>query len=219
MMSVLFDKTSIKGMELKNRLVRSATYEGMADANGFPTKQLFNLYERLAKGCVGLIVTGHSYISENGKTDNMLGINDDQYIQRYRELVDHVHANGAKIAMQINHCGRQTTKDMTGTQTIAPSAIRDKMLLDKPRAMTEKEIERAITSFGKGAKMEDVIKKSDADYISLCRALIVNPGFPEKIAGGSREPSKCIHCNLCVCNMYTSPLRCFHGNKEKLMQN
>ena len=49
-MSVLFEKTEIKGMELKNRLVRSATYEGMADENGFPTENLFELYKRLAQG-------------------------------------------------------------------------------------------------------------------------------------------------------------------------
>jgi 2,4-dienoyl-CoA reductase-like NADH-dependent reductase (Old Yellow Enzyme family) len=46
----------------------------------------------------------------------MLGIDTDQHISKYRELVNHVHQNGAKIAMQINHCGRQTTKEMTGTQ-------------------------------------------------------------------------------------------------------
>ena len=48
-MSVLFEKTEINGMELKNRLVRSATHEAMADDNGFPRDRLFKLYERLAK--------------------------------------------------------------------------------------------------------------------------------------------------------------------------
>ena len=49
-MSVLFEKTNIKSMELENRLVRSATHEGMSDSDGFPTQALFRLYERLAKG-------------------------------------------------------------------------------------------------------------------------------------------------------------------------
>jgi len=55
-MPTLFEKTVINGMELKNRLVRSATHEAMADDEGFPTDQLFKLYERLAKGGVGLII-------------------------------------------------------------------------------------------------------------------------------------------------------------------
>jgi len=41
-MALLFEKTRIKGMEFKNRVVRSATFEGMSDENGFPTKALFN---------------------------------------------------------------------------------------------------------------------------------------------------------------------------------
>ena len=61
-MSILFEKTSIKSMELKNRLVRSATHEGMADENGSPTKALFELYERLAKGGTGLNTRG-SWVS------------------------------------------------------------------------------------------------------------------------------------------------------------
>ncbi len=59
-MSVLFEKTNIKSLGLKNRIIRSATHEGMADEKGFPTKSLFNLYGGLAKGGVGLIITGLS---------------------------------------------------------------------------------------------------------------------------------------------------------------
>ncbi len=85
-MSVLFENTEIKGMELKNRLVRSATYEGMADENGFPTENLFELYKRLAKGGVGLIITGLSFVSRDGKIDAMNGIDSDEHIPKYKEL-------------------------------------------------------------------------------------------------------------------------------------
>ena len=398
-MSVLFEKSRIKNMALENRLVRSATHEGMADEKGFPTQDLFKLYERLAKGGVGLIITGFSYVNQNGKIDAMLGIDRDEHIGKYRELVGHVHQHGAKIAMQINHCGRQTTNDMTGTQTIAPSAVKDNMFLDMPRAMTESEIESVIADFGQASQrvkdshfdavqihgahgylinqflcphtnrrkdrwggpienrmrivkaiyrscrdcvgddypilikisaydnmkrglkleegiimaemmadigfdgievscgigedgistirgdfpvdiaierfpmyqkqnvvfklvmrhfgekiikpvpftqsynreaareikskvdipiflvggmndpsiMEDVIEKEDANYISLSRALINNPKFPNMIRKGSKDPSKCTHCNLCLFNLFAAPLRCYHGNKDELM--
>ena len=62
--------------------------------------------------------------------------------------------------------------------------------------------------------MENVIMKGDADYISLSRSLINNPNFPNKIKNGSKEMSKCIHCNLCITYVFTEPLRCYHG-KEK----
>jgi 2,4-dienoyl-CoA reductase-like NADH-dependent reductase (Old Yellow Enzyme family) len=87
-MSVLFEKTEIKGMEFNNRLVRSATNEAMADENGFPTERLSKLYEGLAKGGVGLIITGYAYVARDGKSDAMLGIDSDKLIPKYRELVN-----------------------------------------------------------------------------------------------------------------------------------
>jgi len=74
----------------------------------------------------------------------MLGIDTDEHISRYRELVNHVHQNGAKIAMQINHCGRQTTKEMTGTQPIAPSAVFDKSLFVMPRERQKQTLKGSI---------------------------------------------------------------------------
>jgi 2,4-dienoyl-CoA reductase-like NADH-dependent reductase (Old Yellow Enzyme family) len=67
-MSTLPEKTSIKNTELKNRLVRSDTHKGMCDPDGFPTQPLFKLYERLAKGGIGLIVTGYAFVSQDGRS-------------------------------------------------------------------------------------------------------------------------------------------------------
>ncbi len=44
-MKSLFDKTCIKTMKLKNRFVRSATWEGMGTEEGHITERLLNLYE------------------------------------------------------------------------------------------------------------------------------------------------------------------------------
>jgi len=82
-MTILFEKTKIKNMELKNRLVRSATHEAMADDNGFPTDKLFKLYERLSKGGVGLIITGYTFVSRDGKFIAMLGLDTDEHIKKY----------------------------------------------------------------------------------------------------------------------------------------
>ena len=63
--------------------------------------------------------------------------------------------------------------------------------------------------------MKEIVEKGSADYISLCRELIADPKFPEKISAGSHEPSRCIHCNLCLGYMYNRPLRCYHGKRLK----
>jgi len=165
-MSILFEKTNIKGMALKNRFVRSATHEGMADENGFPTRDLFNLYERLAKGGVGLIITGYAFVSRDGKSPflGMQGIDSDDHIPKYRELVDHVHEHGAKIAMQIVHCGRQTTKEALGIEPLAPSPVKDKSLFVMPQEMMDEDIKRIIEAFAQACRR---VRESGFDAVQL----------------------------------------------------
>ena len=153
-------------MALKNRLVRSATHEGMADMDGYPRQSLFKLYERLAKGGVGLIITGYAFVSKDGKCPfvGMLGMDSDDHMPAYSKLVEHVHKFDTKIALQIAHCGRQTTASAAGTQPMGPSAVKDKVLFLTPRVMTEKDIERVIDSFALAAERA---RKSGFDAVQL----------------------------------------------------
>ena len=165
-MAYLFEPTRIKNMELKNRIIRSATHEGMSDENGFPERALFQLYERLAKGGVSLIITGYAFVSRDGRCHlyRMQGIDRDEHISAYQKLTAHVHEHGAKIAMQIVHCGRQTTREAAGTQPIAPSPVKDKSLFTVPREMSEEDIERVIEAFAQAARR---VKASGFDAVQL----------------------------------------------------
>jgi len=69
------------------------------------------------------------------------------------------------------------------------------------------------------AFMEETIQSGKADYISLCRALVTDPNFPNKIKEGSRELSRCIHCNLCLFYLATRSVRCYQGKIMKSDQS
>lgn len=49
-MKTLFDETRIGTISLKNRCIRSATWEAKADPSGHLTKNLIQVYEELARG-------------------------------------------------------------------------------------------------------------------------------------------------------------------------
>ncbi len=68
-MSLLFQPATIGTLELRNRLVRSATAEHMADAEGRPSPQLADYYRTLAEGGVGLIITGHAFVRPDGRAN------------------------------------------------------------------------------------------------------------------------------------------------------
>ena len=88
-MITLFDATTLKGMVLRNHLVRSATWEGMCDATGRPTTKLRNFYQALAAGGVGLIITGYTFVRPDGKQmPGKMGIHTDVFGEGTRRAMD-----------------------------------------------------------------------------------------------------------------------------------
>ncbi|MFT3959265.1 MAG: NADH:flavin oxidoreductase, partial [Desulfovibrio sp.] len=66
-MQNVFERTSVGSLVLKNRLFRSATYDGVSDATGHVTDSLVEIYEGLAKGGVGSIITGLAAVTDDEK--------------------------------------------------------------------------------------------------------------------------------------------------------
>ncbi len=155
-MDALFETMKIKGMELRNRFVRSATYDGRADRNGNVTEQQIRLFENLAHGGVGLIVSGIAYVHPSGQISPIQNsIADDACIPGFKKMIDAVHKQGAKIAVQLFHAGRERARvyRSKNKEAVAPSFIEnDPYFKEHYRPMTEDEIREVIRAFGDAAK-------------------------------------------------------------------
>jgi 2,4-dienoyl-CoA reductase-like NADH-dependent reductase (Old Yellow Enzyme family) len=91
-MPELFEPTSIGNLVIKNRFVRSATWEGMATKGGLMKKGLLCLSADIARGGVGLIISGHAYVSHEGQaTPFQLAASSDSNIRGLREMAEVVH--------------------------------------------------------------------------------------------------------------------------------
>lgn len=151
-MSILFEPIEINSMVVPNRFVRSATNDRRAEVSGRVTDMFIESYEALAQGGLGLIVTGHAYVTWNGKASpTMLGAHDDDLILDLKRLVDRVHQYEAKIVMQINHAGRQAASATIGETPVAPSAVSNPTTDETPRALSSEEIEELIEAYGAAA--------------------------------------------------------------------
>ena len=125
-MATLFEPTLINGMFLPNRFVRSATWEGLAAEDGSVSARLTKLMVDLARGGVGLIITGNAFVAARGQTvPRQLAAHDDRFVAGWREMVDAVHAAGGKIAMQLVHGGCAAKPGLTGLEAVGPSARED----------------------------------------------------------------------------------------------
>ena len=146
---MLFEKTAISGLTVKNRIIRSATHDGLADENGAPSDKLIAKYEHLAKSEVGCIITGYAAVSKNGVSPypRMMKIFDDSVIDRYKELTDAVHKYETPVVLQLAHCGRQTSSKAIGVQKVAPSNVLHTFYPDKAKELTDSEIYKIIDDF------------------------------------------------------------------------
>lgn len=150
----LFSPFQIKSIKMPNRIVRSATYEKMADEDGFVTERLINFYVTLAKGGVGLIITGNVLVHTSGRSaPKILCLHNDFYIEGLQKLTKAVHSEGSKIVVQLSHGGRQCASIfLYGEQPVAPSAVYEPVYKVTPRELTQEEIWEIIESFGKASR-------------------------------------------------------------------
>lgn len=165
-MAGLFEEIVINGMALKNRAVRSATWAGLAEPGGLCSKKLIALTEELARGEVGLIITGFAYVMPNGQAlPRQLGIHDDAMVDDLKILTKRIHKAKGKICMQIVHAGAQTVMKERKDQPLwGPSAVHDKVHRKTPKAMTQREIKEAVHSFARAAGR---VKRAGFDAVEL----------------------------------------------------
>jgi len=105
-MSKIFTSFKIKNLELKNRLIRSATTSYWSDEDGVLRAPILEYYDALAKGGLGFIVKGHSYVLENGKAHTgQSGLTNEKHLPKMKELTKIVHSYDIPIIAQINHAG------------------------------------------------------------------------------------------------------------------
>lgn len=111
MMSALFEQTNINGMSLANRFVRSATWAGMATDEGACSPELIDLVSTLAGGGVGMIITGHAYVRQDGQHSPwQLGIHKDELIPGFQKMTHAVHEEGGRIVLQLGYGGAYLSK-------------------------------------------------------------------------------------------------------------
>lgn len=176
-MTEIFEATAIRNMPLQNRLIRSATWEGMCNPDGGPTGKLIDCYKALADGGVGLIITGYAFVRPDGRQlPGKMGIHTDDFAAGMEKLTASVHERAGKICIQLVHAGGQTDSKNAGRQPLAPSAIKVAQFPETPAAMTISDINEIIAAFAAGAERAkkwgfDAVQLHAAHGYLLCQFL------------------------------------------------
>ena len=200
-MSALFESCTIGNLQLPNRFLRSATWDATADVSGSVTDNSVALYRELARGEIGLIISGYAFVSGHGKANpGQYGVHTDEMIPGLRRLADIVHEQDGRIALQIVHSGINSGWfSQQGTPVLAMSHLPD--FKHPHREMTTEEIEGIISDFAAAAVRGveagfDVIQLHGAH--SYLMSQVISPLYNQRTDdwGGTPENRRRFHLRV-----------------------
>jgi len=146
----------IAGLELRNRFIKSATYEGMSPG-GRVSEALIAHHVTMARHQVALTTVAYAAVAPDGRTfDDQLLVDEDN-LPGLDRLAAAVHAHGGKASLQLGHCGGfSKSRAVREGRPAGPSAAWNPygLLVGVPRirAMTEDDLARVPQEFARAAR-------------------------------------------------------------------
>ena len=152
MTDILFTPVTIGHLTLKNRFIRSATWDGMGFNDGTFSPAQVELYKNLSAGGAGLLTTGYISVTPQGRRNleqNLLC--EHQHVQSLKKIVEVVKREEVAFFAQLVHCGGYAQTEVTKLPIVAPTASREPIFEETPQALTSIEIKELVTKFAEAA--------------------------------------------------------------------
>ncbi|MBO4231703.1 MAG: NADH:flavin oxidoreductase [Bacteroidales bacterium] len=150
--SKLFTPCQIGPITLRNRTIRASAFENMCHGNK-PSEDLFNYHVSVAKGGIGMTNIAYAAVNRSGVSfDGQLWMRE-EIIPDLKKLTDAIHAEGAKAAIQLGHCGNMThvytckqipVGASSGINLYSPTIV---------RGLKEQEIYDLVKDFGNAVRL------------------------------------------------------------------
>ncbi len=150
----LLEPIKIGTLELSNRVVIPPMGTGLAHPGGIVSDANIAYIKRRARSGAGLLITEIAAVHPTGQVSpRALGVWDDKFIPGLSRIASTVHGQGAKVALQLHHCGRESYVLQKEKLALGPSAIPSYIFgfLGSPREMTLEQIQEVIAAFGAAA--------------------------------------------------------------------
>ena len=164
----LQDRLTIRGIEFKNRIIKGAMSEALANDAGQPNQDLVSLYDQWGKGGLGCAITGNVMVDARAKNEpGVVVLENERDLTVMKQWAEVGKRHGMVQLIQLSHPGRQCPRGLN-KETVAPSAVPFSSALSTtfgtPRALREVEILDIIRRFGESARLA---KKAGFEGVQL----------------------------------------------------
>jgi len=151
-----FESAALGGLQLKNRFMKAATFEGMTP-NGIPGRRLRNFHMGIAHGGIGLTTLSYCTTEPDGRImESMMWLHE-SIEDELRSLISELQSTGVKVSGQVTHCGHfSQNKELRRNQSPkGPSKMFVPIGLTVGRpiapAMTQEDIDHLIGTYREAA--------------------------------------------------------------------
>ena len=154
-MSQIAEQIQIRNTTFKNRVIKGAMSEALANTAGEPNHLHLGLYGAWAKGGLGCAITGNVMVDARAKNEpGVVIVETERDLAKLKQWADLGKQHGMVQLIQLSHPGRQCPKGLN-KETVAPSAVPFSAMLATtfatPRALREDEILDLIQRFATSA--------------------------------------------------------------------
>ena len=154
-MTQLADSIQIRNTIFKNRIIKGAMSEALANDAGQPNDSHLKLYEAWAKGELGCAITGNVMVDFRAKNEpGVVVAETERDLNKLKAWAEVGKRHGMVQLVQLSHPGRQCPKGLN-RETVAPSAVPFSPALavsfGTPRELREDEILDIIQRFATSA--------------------------------------------------------------------
>ncbi|MGE5289199.1 MAG: NADH:flavin oxidoreductase, partial [Micromonosporaceae bacterium] len=148
----VFTPGALGPITLRNRVIKSATYEGMARGS-VVSDALIDFHRRMAAGGVGMTTLAYVSVSSQGRTYRHQIWMRDEAIPGLRRLTEAVHAEGALVAVQLGHAGYFANKTAIGGRPVGPSRVFNPAGLAFSRAASASDLDQITEQYRSAAAL------------------------------------------------------------------
>ncbi|MBA1277553.1 FAD-dependent oxidoreductase [Stutzerimonas stutzeri] len=165
--SHLLSPGRLGNLALRNRIVMAPMGSNFAEQTGHCGERIQAYYEARAAGGAGLLIMGVCAVAYPAGTAEpwQVGVSRDDFIPGLAQLAERVHKHGAKIAMQLQHAGKVSVRDMAEGRELWVPSMPTPVKSDIMDALTLEEIANFVSS-SRGIGSGPRIRVMDRDDIA-----------------------------------------------------
>jgi 2,4-dienoyl-CoA reductase-like NADH-dependent reductase (Old Yellow Enzyme family) len=147
-----FAPAKLGPVTLRNRTIKSATFEGAAPG-GLVSDQLIDYHLAVSEGGVGMTTVAYLATSPEGRTHADQIHWRPEALPGLRRLTEAIHATGALAAAQIGHAGPVANSASNGLPSIGPSRHFNALSMRFDQAATPADLDRIVDDHANAARM------------------------------------------------------------------